>query len=789
MRKYISIYLLFGAAVLLMAACTPEVLDDNGQQNLPSLRPGERLVNLSLGGLAGNGAVDTRTGNAPASRAANENLTLAGECDIENLLIACFVNKDAGGNPVTELGSYTPERLYHYKKQGDANDFLLLSDADGYHAGIGVPQDDNHKRAFLLFANPMGETLDVTTMATYSAAFALAVQPGISSGLTRASDGLHLRISCPLPMGALATHRVISSDGTITDNPVFTQADLERGLSARMIRRVSRLDIANPDITGFKVEGIQVEAPSSVPYFEEATETMLSTDDYVLIPLTDAEEIPGACYLFPAAPGTPGTPGTKVKITLYGILMGAIGQTLKAEAVMEPNTRYILRVRNDESNVRVEIEVAPWDTGDDIPTEDVSGKLNTAANLEIPAESSLIATGDRSIYQNINQGNAYLYISGASGDMNPVGVLLDKFWGQIEEVTRDDGGNPLDHYELKLTFYDERVQRPETTTLTLVHRPKDVGGNPLPVVYTEYIVTRDYLDCSTTPPAAMAKVVLDEYFAPLGSIDEAGQTIHLPSAAGAAFRIEGYEVVAEGVRAGRGDAYLAEDYVWIEKLSSGNFRSRGIDGSSSTLKFTTLSANLSGSPREGKVVVRTRAGDTPVDKMYPIVETPWRIVQESGYNGSQLSDAVTVTLRVEPAGDLSMHGQVIERSGVVVDAWIYERYMTALKGGDQAEIDQETDNVINNMENQFAIPSIRLFPTGNLPVLVTAEVDWLPVKYEYKDGVRYAAIEPHPYLPTSGNVGSMPMREGQFTVTYRGGKTEVYTVRQKEAIKGTTDNS
>jgi len=780
MRKYISTYLLFGAVALLITACTPETLDDNRQQHTTSLRPGERLVNLSLGGLAGNGAVETHSGNVSVSRAANESLTLAGECDIENLLIACFVNRTADGGIVTNLADYTLERLYRYEKQGDANDFLLLSDADGYHAGIGVPQDDDRKRAFLLFANPMSETLDAATLATYSAALGLAVEPGQGTGTPP------LQISCPLPMGAPATHRVISSDGTITDNPIFTQADLERGLSVRMIRRVSRIDIANPDITGFQVEGIQVQAPVSMPYFKETAATTLPTDKYAFIPLLNTEEIPGACYLFPAAPDAPDASGTKVKITLTGTLMGVTGQTLEAEAVMRPNTRYILRVRNDESNVRVEIDVADWDTGADIPTEDVSGKLNTGATLEIPAESSLIKTGDRSIYCSVLRADAYLYITGTSGDKNPVGVLLDKYWGGIEEVTTDDDGNPLDYFKLKVTIYNVLVQRPETTTLTLVHRPKDADGNQKSVVYTEYIVTRDYLDYSFVPPAPTAKVVLDEYFAPLGSINEAGRTIHLPSVTEAAFRIEGYETKEGVTRDGKGDGYLAEDYVWIEKLTSGISKSRGISGLGNTSEFATCIANLSGNPREGRLVVRTRVGDTSVNGMYEMAETPWRIVQESGYDENLLADAVTVTLRVEAAEDLSINGRVIERGGVVVDGDTYESYLSALQSGDQAWIEQMERRIIATVD-RFRVPSIRLFPSDNFPVLVEADADWLPVKYNYENGVRYIAIEPHPYLPDSPrNANSMPVREGHFTVTCRGGRTEVYTVYQKEAIKGAT---
>ena len=799
-----SIYsLLWAVAALLLAACAPETLDDNGQQNVPPLRPGERTVNLSLNGLAGNGAVDTRSASiASATRATNENLTLAGECDIETLLIACFADKDEAGNTVTNLDEYTLERLYTYRKQGDKNDFLLLSDANGYHAGIGVPENDDRKRVFLLFANPMNQLL-TTDMPTYAVASALKLQVGSPTGLsTRASDGAHLRISCPLPMGARATHRVISSNGTITDEPVFTQTDLERGLSARMIRRVSRIDLLNPDITGFEVEGMRIEAPITMPYFGESAETTLSGDDYNPVYLTNAEEIPGACYLFPAAlgtPGTPGTPGTKVKITLTGTLMGAPDQTLKAEAVMKPNTRYLLRVRNDESNVRVEIEVADWDTGEDIATEDVSGKLNTGCTVGLPESSNTTLDKERhTIYvapasEIIDTRRAIVQLTGAAGDINPIGVIIPDDCDWLEAVTAVDEEKKIRMAFLLATEEEQaaaggksskietivsRFKRPHTVPVSFVSRTAD--GK---LCFDTYELTVD-----VDPPwtsweeksPVKAVIVGEGYWRSLVRVDDVAHTVHLPSVSDVAFSVRGYQQNQQP--AAFTSAYLSRDCGWLEWGME--------DATDKDKHFTVSLANFTGEDRVTELITGFYNENSPTK-----MEQPWTVVQESGYDENLLAADALLKLPLREQEELWMTGNVIGRSGLSIgdlvgSAEVYGRYVELVNsGGDVSTVEAIQKKLAEELEKRSDANGDKgdivgyIYPSDSSPVEVTTDVPWINITYKLDATDRLCAVlDLTLYLPTTREaLEKQAVRSGTVTVHLRGGRTQTYIIRQEPA--------
>lgn len=216
MKQTIPIIFLTALLTLGGSACS----DVSEQDGFPPVSPadGERIVNLSLTGLAGGGAVPTRAGN--------ESLTLEGECEVRLLTVYCFVSWD-GTTEQTDVTNFKHERTYHYEAGGTDNDFLLLPDADGYHAGIGVPEGDAHQRAFLVcanrgIANPPGDWANLT----YGTAISTFKWiPDRESGGTA-----YLPPACPLlPMSAKVTHRVISSDGVISDDPVFSPQQLDRG--------------------------------------------------------------------------------------------------------------------------------------------------------------------------------------------------------------------------------------------------------------------------------------------------------------------------------------------------------------------------------------------------------------------------------------------------------------------------------------------------------------------------------------------------------------------------------
>lgn len=795
MKRYIYTLLMVLSVAGLPVACIPEVLEDNGQQDTASLRPGERLVNLSLSGLAGNGAVGTRSANGTATRATNESLTLAGECDIETLLIACFVNQASGGSTVTNPGEYPLERLYRYRHKGDANDFLLLSDAGGYHAGIGVPQNDGYKRMFLLFANPGEETLTETEMATYANALALAVNPA-GSGATPASG---LEISCPLPMGAVATHRVISSYGTITNEPVFTQADLERGVSARMIRRVSRIDLLNPDVTGFKAESMQVKAAASMPYFGVATANSLS-DAYGEIALTNEEAVYGASYLLPA------TTGTQVEVTLTGALMGAPAQTLTARAEMKPNTRYLLRVRNDESNVRVEIEVADWDAGEDISTEDVSGKLNagcTVAAVKNDESDNLVTLNEEkhTIYvapaTNITSGRTGLVtLTGATGDTNPIGVIIpdDCDWLDTSEPTTTaesrwqvtlkaaEKADATTRGPSRKIVIASLFQRPHTVPVSFVSRTTE-GTLRFDTYELTVDVDPPISNMAGQHPVKVA-VTAEGYWQSLVRIDTDAHTIHLPSVPDVSFSVRGYK--EDGTPASWTSAYLSRDCSWLGQ--SQRMQSRAGAEIADDKLFMVSAANLTGSARATELITGTYDGTASAK-----IEQPWDVVQESGYDENLLAADALLELPLMEQEELSMTGNVISRSGFPITFFsdFYSQYTAAIRAGNLSTAEAIRERIafsLKNLENSDGEKGdvvAYIYPSGSSPAEVTADVSWINITYKKDDtGRLYVVLDLELYLPMTAEAIDNPVaRSGTVTIRLNGGRTRTYIIRQ-EQIKG-----
>lgn len=803
MKTYIFIFSIILSAAAVLAGCTSELTEDNRQQNVTTLRPGERLVNLSLTGLAGSGAVDTRAANESNTRAENESLTLAGECDIDALLIACFVNK-ATGSTVTNLDDYTLERLYQYRKQGTANDFLLLSDAEGYHAGIGVPQGDDCKRAFLLFANPGEETPDEASMGTYAAAGALAVKLAGADAVPSPTD---LKISCPLPMGGIASHREISSEGILTDNPVFTQADLDRGLSARMIRRVSRIDVLNPDITGFKAESMKVKAATEMPYFKEATQAAIN--DYADIPLSKAEAAYGACYLLPPAAGTP------VEVTLTGTLMGAPAQTLTASAVMKPNTRYLLRVRNNESNVRVEIEVADWDEGGEIKTDDISEKMNAACTVEVanPDGSPAVTIEGNRIHvapaEALRGDFGIVTLTGAVGDTNPIGVIIpeDCDWLDLSEPTTTEGNSW--QITLKAASVKETVTRkptlnaiataflrPHTARVSFVYRAAAEGQ----LRFDTYEVTVDpdkLLSQLGDEYPASAVITGEGFWKSMVRIDNDAHTIHIPSVDGAMFMVTGYKAGDAGGADDAGSAegrinrptsvgpatytsaYLTDDYDWIGQLLPRV--SEGV-----TNKVFSVLGNTTGKQRMAQLEVGTYS--TTLGKQMQA----WTVVQSSDFDENLLADDATLKLRLMQQDELSMTGNVIKRNSFAPEHTmysIYDAYINHLRKGDyvsaKAVAGRLRPTLIDSEAAETGDYIAFIYPSASAPIVVTADVPWINIRYKQEGmDAPYVVLDLDIYLPATVDEHDNPMpRRGTVTVHLKGGRTQTYIVEQEMFLK------
>lgn len=810
MRKYISTYLLSAAAaVLLMQACVAGLDDDASHDVTTALRPGERSVNLQLTGLGGGSVVENRVGNDATTRAGNESLTLAGECDIREMVIMCFKSEDTDGNPVTDLNDYRLERTYNYKEGGNTNDFLLTSDANGYHAGIGVPKDDDLSRAFLVYANPVG-----SVSATADGGGGITYQSVLTGKSMTVGDALtNVWFETPLPMGGKATHRVISPDGNITDNPVFTQAHLEAGVTVKMIRRVSRIDISNPDITGFKVVGINVMAAKQAFFFAAPTSTEVSpyiTDASEMAPLTNAGNIPGACYLLPPAEGTQAMIGVRGALDGFGQEITLIA----ASTTLKPNTRYILRVRNDGSNVRLSIEVADWDEGETLPTDDISGKLNsgcevTAANDDEASAGE--ATTIKLITVDDAAGTILAYyvngvglssdrpdivkVAGATGDDKPIGVIIpeDCDWLDLKVPKEVAVGTRVaETYEVTVRakkaeslnrLVIDDIYRPCTTPITFVYRQ---DGK---TCYKTYQLTAIRYFRSEYPAAYT--MMADGYWQTHIRIDVTRHAVYLPPFAGATCLPV---VTSEGKHTPVASdfSYVSEDCGWFApgKISMGG---KIISVGNKYKEYTTLEENRSGAARETGLVVNTYDGTTETADR-------WTVVQETEYDKSLLARDASVTLPLKSAEELRMEGNVITRGPEIINGgvirisesqtislgWGYEDYLNSVTLGDRQKVTYYKEHLAyikSRCEWVFCAGSV--YTPDSSPVVVTTDAPWLSYSYMSDETGRWCVkLYTDVYFPeTYSEIGDLPIRSGTVTVELRDGRTKTYVVRQEPEIK------
>lgn len=771
----------------LLLACTDTSVD---QPDAPTLSANERLVELSLAGLsAGDAAVQKATS---VSRADVANATLAGETAIKRLTILCFVDLKTDGNTANILDDYTLERVYTYESGGNINDMTLVADANGYRAGIGVPKDDTRKRAFLLKANQFNQVnytaarvTDVprTSATTYSTVLAE------TSSTLQSTD----KLACPLLMAARAAHTVITDAGEFLAEPVFTQADLARGVPARMIRRVARVDISNPDITGFTITSIKGESNCAVPLFNDndgGFTTVLSPE----IPLSNAAEIPAALYLYPS-------PG-QAEITLTGTYAGN-PMTLKVNNLnLRPNTRYTLAVRNDESNLRLAITVAPWNEGNDIETGDISasalnsgGEFAAAPNGRLsgtqPGTYTIDPTNRIITYSTATYlPGRFLTLRGAAGDINPVGILFpENCWLvpdgqgafnadsnryiQTISVVTDPGSIP----DTKLELYI-----PRETVLTLVTRGAD--GQ---IKYTEYTIRHELADIANAPAAIVPQL---GGLASLGSIDVTNRIIHLPPVAGAEIIVPDAQTLTGDIRnrVMHQFAYTEKEYSWLEYkerpnfiedteelLSAGTPQLRALDIPRTAIYYYTAENNIGGTPRTGYLTTRALDDSDPANPAD--ITTRWTIIQDATIDESRLADDVSFKLKVKPERELRVSGDTVYVNYGSTDQFAFDAYLKYLA----TPIPQLWDRL-----NHAILPErvITLRGTANDLAYATSDKDWLRVYHlTGTDGKNEIVVSPRFYLPTGKNPDGTPYHEsprfGTFTVHLRDGKTRTFVVRQK----------
>lgn len=781
MKQTIPIIFLTALLTLGGSACS----DVSEQDGFPPVSPadGERIVNLSLTGLAGGGAVPTRAGN--------ESLTLEGECEVRLLTVYCFVSWD-GTTEQTDVTNFKHERTYHYEAGGTDNDFLLLPDADGYHAGIGVPEGDAHQRAFLVcanrgIANPPGDWANLTYGTAIST---FKWTPDRESGGTA-----YLPPACPLlPMSAKVTHRVISSDGVISDDPVFSPQQLDRGLSVRLVRGVSRIDIVNPDITGYRVEGIQVKAAAEMALFAEPAGA--AATEYKAVPLSvTAVQTAGACYLFPLKADT------EVEIGLTGKLMNN-ELPLTARGIMKPNTRYLLRVRNDDANLGVSLEVADWDEGNGIDTGDLSDRLNAGCTVEVAPSATGVAVAGTTI--TLRDGilreadPAIVTLTGASGDTKPIGIQIPEGCDWLAAGTGQVTGNPSSE-----TFQTTLEMKQPAVTRTV---RAGIGGGSFVTVGNDYplrvpvsfVYEKDGKTCfveytvclepaaAHSPALASVEVRGVGLMKELCRVDPDARVIRLPAFGGAAFRVIGHEVVTRAVVGGGGsylEFFAREDYDWVKKVS--------VPSPGAVSLYFRVDENRTGHPREATFRMRYRDannGDAPV-------EADWLVVQEADPDPAQMADDVEVRLPLREAGELRMEGSEIRvamRDPIRVgddgfnEVKFYEAYIRTLRESGPAAAGKQLKAIVNRIEltvteggvndNPFCVGL--LYPALSAPVKVTVDASWLHAGYEVT--APCISLKADLYVPvTVEEIGNLPPRTATVSVELRNGETRKLTVRQE----------
>ena len=477
--------------VLLALSCTDEKPLDMTDPTLPvRLNPGEQAVTLTLGGMGK--AASAKSETTPLSRADNSINIIETEAIVNTLDIYCFVNLAQNGRDTTVKANYTLERVYKYTPGGESNDFVLVPSANSYQAAIGIPKDER-LRYFLAVANDNDSPRTYTAVPLGSDRATASAYADLSAWIGANSSS----ISSYIPATATVPKRLAMNDGSYTevDEP-FSAEDLAGGLFITLYRLSTRIDISNPSTTNFITTGIEYRYKTDIslfpPYTLATTGMKLQSHNTI----DNAEYIAGAAYFYPYS-------DENNEIIITGTLHG-VEQTITVNASFKPNTRYILRVRNAESNVSATIEVAPWDEGSDIDAP-LSGEYNAAYTLAPVVTGSSIGNDGTEINDyavDVEQSTrtirayksnySFITVTGAAADSKPVGIIIppaladkitlsgsttttDGAWQvTIEDATGSDGGGSRMSSRAQIGGLDkQQSHRPESGILTFVTRTAD----------------------------------------------------------------------------------------------------------------------------------------------------------------------------------------------------------------------------------------------------------------------------------------------------------------------------
>lgn len=812
--------LLAGICMSLLPACTEsELTDKDSEWPEVNLKPGEKAVMFTLKGT-GSGIVsaadaDATHGNATRATGNPDEVTLPGEADIEKLDIYCFAAATVGAE-------FVLERAYHYSKASAAyNDFVLMASANGYKLGIGVPENDNKFRRFLIVANDnnaAGEDGDphtaVASTTKYNDVLAWRTL-GITAGVTSS-------LSSPFPMTSKVPKPVLMNDGSYTykDEP-FTSADLGKGIQVQMQRRVVRLDIDNPVSEYFEVTGINVEGYTDYGLFDGTSSTSdVNTVYGAPKPCKNAASIPGAFYCYP---GGKSDGGTVVKV--IGNYLGAETTITTVGTQLLPNTRYIVRIHDSNHNLSATLEVTPWGEGDGIEAPVTPGRYAMFARISVPYNDE----ADQKPYAYIDAANRIIRVASdwlkydfihdmgtgetvetftsnpflqlkstlnGEGVTQPVGVILsDALKGRVEVVcdkitgittlqlipTAEDVANARDNIGM---FGLSAVSSP--ATITFVTQPRGA------LKYEEWTLIEDcfqfflgnsrgdesVLDVSSTFPTLQHSVTSTQ------------QTTSVPQATGTTLMFspyysENYMVCVSILKEDTGssaDIYLETKQDWLNFSVASSLESEGFLASRIYTIYPT--DNNTGQTREAIVVVRraVAAGSNPTTG--GMEELRYRIVQPPITDTTQTGLASSASIRLESmhtAEELSRVGNTIYMN--------YGTYRDETGGGGVLT------RGIAGLNSRYIFP-FSLLSEGRKPVrvLIPADCDWLTQMQDFvpqQVGEGIGKQEPTPgnfirQFMVTPNKTTKP-RSVTFRIeTYTNGqvKSTAYTLVQQPTKKG-----
>ena len=516
-RPHFALLKVFNFALLLsltlIACSSEELVDDHGI----ALREGEQLVNIRLDGL----------GNAA------ENV-------IEELVIYSFVGIAPDGTIYDAAAAesnlnynfeFTLERKYCCKTGVSDNDMLLTADGNGYSVAIPV-QKDNYLRRFMVKVNagyasnffvavPVFQSDGITLNDRTGATVICTDNANHShSGYILATDRVDLQhslgvpispIHTPLPASANAVWREELTGGYFKTHDIFAAADLAKGLTATLTRKVARFDINNPATTGFTVTGISADSVDQKQCFlfdGNPTEANRSNTELKTLSLANATFIPAALYI----PNGYYSDTKLLDIVIHGTFHGVDTELHAKTGNVNGNTRYIINIINSGSTVAASLSLADWtDSGANIDSDDLYGRLNSGASLSIPRKGydSYISKTDNVItvsYNATSYENPFpgINIAGAENDTLPVGIIIPDGvkWLAIDKTSENTSQN----YTVTVNVVAKNIERaseayegkqydksippytpPRETTLTLVTNTD--GKN----IHHEYRVVQDWI--------------------------------------------------------------------------------------------------------------------------------------------------------------------------------------------------------------------------------------------------------------------------------------------------------